>query len=447
MNRLAYALPIALVLLFVSAVLTTAQEIIPAAECEAPLMSLWTQASNACVVGPEGTICNGGSAPNAEPAGPVSNALASTGALVEVDAVTKLHTPPLDVSAGTGGIAWLRLAPPLSLTALLIGDVSISDVTPPDFPAWTSILMQTGQQQQTCAAAPANLFVVQNNTPGSPTRTVINGVSVNFDGTIIAWTFDAETHFITLSGQANLIVLGREQILLTGQQLTVPYAPGDFTRPIGQATIPVAYDPAFLRNLPVALFARPIILPQPGYVRTEGVVNLRSEPSQYAGIIREVAPGEVMSVLGQNPAGDWYHVQLDTGETGWMFAEILQRNLGPIQTVYEATPLPPQRFGELGSAGRVIAPSGVNIRTGPDAGFPVVATVFDGTMVNLLARSPYSPWVKVDSAGTVGWLALISIDTHAFIDALPIDYNVPPPPTPTLVPGTWGNAFPDPDGE
>jgi hypothetical protein len=128
-----------------------------------------------------------------------------------------------------------------------------------------------------------------------------------------------------------------------------------------------------------------------------------------------------------------------------MLAQLLTGNVGPIQAVYAATPLPPQRYGELGSSGRIAAPAGVNIRSGPDAAFPSVALVGDGTLVQLLARSPYSPWVKVEINGVIGWVALITIQTQAFFDALPIDFNVPPPPAPTRVPGTFGNAFPDPN--
>jgi len=128
-----------------------------------------------------------------------------------------------------------------------------------------------------------------------------------------------------------------------------------------------------------------------------------------------------------------------------MLADILARNVGDIQAVYEATPLPPQRYGELGLTGRVLAPIGVNLREAPDVGFPVVTALPDGTELNILARSPYSPWIKVEADGIVGWLALITVDTEAVFEALPIDYDVPPPPPPTRVPGSFGNAFPDPD--
>jgi hypothetical protein len=128
-----------------------------------------------------------------------------------------------------------------------------------------------------------------------------------------------------------------------------------------------------------------------------------------------------------------------------MLAELLSQNVGTIATVYDATPLPPQRYGELGTRGRVLAPAGVNLRLGPDVTFPALTLLNDGTLVSLLARSPYSPWVKVDASGSVGWLALITIETQAYIDALPIDFSAPAIPTPTQIPGSFGNAFPDPD--
>jgi hypothetical protein len=115
--------------------------------------------------------------------------------------------------------------------------------------------------------------------------------------------------------------------------------------------------------------------------------------------------------------------------------------------VYVETPLPPQRYGTLGTQGQVRAPAGVNLRRGPETTFPAVGLVADGTMVNLLARSPYqNSWVKVDASGMVGWLSLLNIETQAYIDALPVDYTAPPFPTPTPIPGSFGNAFPDPEG-
>jgi uncharacterized protein YgiM (DUF1202 family) len=414
------------------------------ATCAPAVEAVWTAASDACIAGPVGFICNGGSAPQAEPIGPISNALAPVGALVEAGAVDALHTTPIVTEAGSGGIIWVRSAAPIRYTGLLIGDVALWDATPPDFPPWQSSQVQTGPDVPTCGPVPHSGYMVQ--TPfGQPTNIAINGVSLGLNGTVLVRTVGDQTIFAGLSGQASLYAAGAEQFLRAGQQIAVTYSGGNFTAPISPPGEAAPLDQSLVQHLPIALLDRPVILPQPGYVVTAGAVNLRASPSTDAGVILQVPAGQVLSVLGQNPAGDWYNVRLDSGETGWMLAELLIRNLGAIQAVYESTPLPPQRYGELGRVGKVLAPAGSNMRSAPDISFSLVMTVPDGARVTLLARSPYSPWVKVDFNGVIGWLALLTLETQAVIEALPVDINVPPPPTPTRIPGSFGNAFPDPN--
>lgn len=423
---------------------------IPADQCLIPLNAFWTQATEACVEAPAGYICNGGSAPQAEPAGPVANALAVTGALVEAGNVDALRTPRLAPEIGGGGLTWIRPAPPLTYTAILIGDVMLRDVSPADFAPWTSIVAQTSEAPPACQAAPLPALVLQ--TPiGQPTRVVVNGTSLSLNGTVLIHTDTPTftTTFVALSGVSSLLTLGTQQPLLTGQQVVVQQNTSDFGVTASPPGAPAPFDTAMLQNLPIALFDRPLVLPQPGNVSTQGDTNLRSSPGTGAGVITLVPGGEILSVLGQNPTGEWYHVRRDTGETGWMLAELLARNVGTIGAVYESTPLPPQRYGDSATLARVVAPAGVNLRVGPDASFPSLLNLPDGAVVGLVARSPYGPWVKVVSGEVQGWVALIALDTQAYIDALPIDPQAPPPPPPpqpTRVPGSFGNAFPNPDG-
>jgi uncharacterized protein YraI len=433
-------------LLLVAGFFAAAQETTPisADVCRPVLERLWADATSACINKPAGYVCNGGAAPAVEPAGPVSNALAATGALVEVAAVDALHTSPIVAEIGSAGIVYLRASDSLPYTGLLIGDVAMHDVTPPDFPAWTSFVVETAAEPSACAAAPLNLLVLQS-AAGASVQVVVNGASLLLNGTMVVRTDASSTIFVAISGQAAVLTFGQEQPFLTGEQVSVPHSAGDVATTGGPPTNPVPFDTAVLQNLPVALLDRPVILPQPGYVTTQGAVNMRSEPSTSAGVIVQAPPGEVLNVLGRSDDGLWYHVRRLNGESGWMLAELLNQNVGAISSVYDATPLPPQRYGDLGTRGRVLAPAGVNLRLGPDVTFPALVMLNDGTMVNLVARSPYSPWVKVDAGGTVGWLALITIETQAYIDALPIDFSAPPIPTPTLIPGSFGNAFPDPD--
>lgn len=414
--------------------------------CSPALEQVWTLASDACIGGPVGYVCNGGKPPLVEPAGPVSTALSSVGALVEATQVDLLQTSPLSVEQSNGGVAWLRLEAPIAFTGLLLGYVAALDVTPPDFPSWQSMVIVTGNSDSlTCGTAPQNAFIAQTQV-GQPTNIVINGASINLNGTLMVQTSAAETHFLGLAGRARIFARGSEQIVQLGEQVSVPYNAGDYYSPAGQPSAPTFMDNTSIQNLPVALLDYPLLLPQPGYVTTAGLVNMRSAPDTTAALLGQVPAGEVLSVLGRNPEGNWYHVRLNTGETGWMFASLLLQNVGEISAVYEATPQPPQRYGLMGEIGTVLAPDGVNVRQAPDASFALAFNLPAGAEVKLLARSPYSPWVKIQHGENIGWVALIAIETRVFIDALPIDYDVPPPPVPTRIPGSFGNAFPDPRG-
>ncbi|MBZ0290890.1 MAG: hypothetical protein K8I30_24910, partial [Anaerolineae bacterium] len=62
--------------------------------CAPALETAWTAATDACLSGSGGYLCNGGSAPQVEPQGPVSNSLATTGAMVEVGVIQSIRTLP-----------------------------------------------------------------------------------------------------------------------------------------------------------------------------------------------------------------------------------------------------------------------------------------------------------------------------------------------------------------
>lgn len=437
---------VGLSLMLSGAVRVLAQDDPAGVPCERILEALWTVASDACVGGPEGFVCNGGSPPIADPVGPVSNALASVGALVDAQDVAAMRTPIIDVERNVIGVAWLRLPPPLSTTALMLGDVTVWNVASAGFPPWQSMVVVTSDESPTCPAAPLNTLILQSRL-GQTARLVVNGISLSLNGTVAVRTSGNRTIFAELSGSASVIVLGLEQEIQTGQQVSVAHPEGDFTRPVGTVPEVALLDPLLPRHLPVALFDRPILLPQPGFLVTQGEVNLRSAPAVTAGVITPIPPGEVLTVLGAHPSGDWYHVRRATGETGWMLRDLLVGTLGQVAAVYESTPTIPQRYGDLGTTGRIQAPAGASLRVGPDAGFRVITTVADGTPVRLLARSPYSPWVQVDTGTDVGWVALIALETRAYVDAIPINWDVPTPPptpTPTRIPGSFDNAFPEP---
>lgn len=429
---------------------TLAQEN-PQVSCEANLAQVYTVASDVCIGGPEGHICNGGASPFAEPTGPVSNSLAATGALVQADMVDMLNTIAIAPDGSHGGLAWMRVAE-TQTRILMVGNVLARDVTPSDlgFPDWTAMVVQTSENQPHCTGAAYSAFVIQNTELLTPSRVVINGASMDLAGTVMVQTRGDQTLFISLEGQARILANGQTQRIVAGQQLNVGHSMEDYSIALGAPSAPYPLDATMLTNFPMQLLDRPVRLPQPGFVSTQGEVNMRTAPSTDADVMALVPGGETLTILGRNPAGDWYHVRLSSnGLTGWMFGNILQRNHGEITSVYSNTPVPPQRFGQYGTKAVVIAPAGVTLREAPDAAFDPLYDLATSVEVDLIARSPYSPWVKVDAgSGIIGWVALITLETQSIIESLPVDYEVPPQPTqppPTIEPGSWGGAFPDPD--
>src|SRR5688572_22211638 len=135
---------------------------VSSAACAPALNTVWTAATDVCLGGPVGFLCNGGSAPQVEPQGPVSNALSVLGALVEVGVVDSIHTTPASADGSSAGVAWLRLPPPIQVTGLLVGDVKLRDNSPPDFPAWQAMVVETGADASGCGAMPHNAFIVQS---------------------------------------------------------------------------------------------------------------------------------------------------------------------------------------------------------------------------------------------------------------------------------------------
>ena len=415
------------------------------AQCQAELTYLYTQASNACLGQPAGFFCNGGLPPSAEPVGAISNQMAVVGSLVEVGFVDRINPAPMN-SNNSGGIVWMRLSEQ-KVSALLIGDVNVTDVTPTDsnLPPWQSVKVETRQHSSDCST-PRSALIIQSPY-GDEGSIVVNGVTLQIIGTVAIETEGTVTEFIALEGRVQLVMYGAARIIQAGEQMNVTYQQGDFTRPL---TIPETGEPLnflHIRDFPITLLDRPVLLPQPGVVYTDGRVNMRAEPNADGRLLYQVPDDQPLSVLGKNSDGTWLHVRLGNGETGWMRADLVAGTLGEVTVAYDVTPAPPQRFGTNASGAIVIASTGGNLRDAPDVQFNVIDTIEPGTEVNLLSRSPYSPWVKVDTGSQVGWMALITLETNAVVSFLPIDYDVPNPPGPTATPiftFGGGHAYPDP---
>ncbi len=413
----------------------------PALTCGDALQRHYETASDHCLAGIAGQICSGGGPPSVEPA---SVALNRLGAVADSMLVDSLRGAPLG-KGESGGMLWLRLDANAAVNLLAVGAVAL-DRRAAD---WRSFTLESEPAGPDCAAAPPFGVLIAQSAYGVGARLTINGVSAQINGSLAVLTRDQRTTFAVIEGAAILVAYGRSARLPVGTQLDLPYEAGDWSRPIDPPGEAILLEYALLENLPVLLFDRPLPIPQPGYAQTQGRVNMRAAPDIEARLLYQVPAGETMAVLGISSDSQWLHIRLGNGETGWMSAELLARNLGEIARVYDEAPPPPQRYGAYASLATVNVAVGGNLREAPDTAFRVKRTLPFGTAAQLLARSPYSPWVKVDAAGEIGWMALFTLETKAVIGSLAIDYDVPLPPRATPTPSFsygGGHAYPDPAG-
>lgn len=416
--------------------------------CETKLETIYQEAANVCLGKPEGFFCNGGGAPQVAPSGALQSALALPGSLVDTGEVQQLLVPSLSDEAG--GLLWMRLSQFIEMNALIVGNVRVRDITLQGFnlPKWQSLEVVTAPGSAGCATMPVSTFLMQSEY-GQTTRIGINGLSMDLNGTVAVQTHGELTSFISLEGISTLVWQSSPITLRAGDQIDVTYKANDFSAPLSVPPQARPLDESLVEHLPVVLLDRPIPIPQPGFITTTENVNMRAKPEQDAFLIYTVPANTTGTILGRNEAGDWLHVRLGNGETGWMKRDLLNGDFTEVTRIYDITPLPPQRPGELGSYGMVIAQQGANLRRAPDVTFPVLMSIAAGTKVQLLGRSPYSPWVKVKTDMAEGWMALINIETQAVIGSLAVDYQVPLPPRATPTPEFsfgGGHAYPDPNG-
>lgn len=420
---------------------------ITAANCEAALVAHYSTASDGCLAGPTGYFCSGGAPPKVDPA---SDALNAPAALAEADQIERLQSPPLSAANG-GGLLWLRLEKNILMDALIVGNISISnrvsDAT--GLARWRSITVESGPAASDCAAMPSLGALVVQGLYGQTASAFINGVATEINGTLIVLTQADTTKFIVIEGDVLLVAYGQSVTLNVGEQLNLRYEPGNWNRPAQLPGQPVLLEYDLIKHVPIRLFDRPVPIPQPGYAQTQGGVNMRVAPDISSQLLFQVPAGETMGILGRSEDGEWLHIRFGNGDTGWMSAELLAGRQGQIHSVYDITPEPPQRYGEYADRAQVNVPRGGNLRAAPDTAFHVKRTLPLGMVVKLIARSPYSPWVKVEADDDTGWMALFTLETEAVISSLPIDYDVPLPPRATPTPSFsfgGGHAYPNPEG-
>ena len=155
------------------------------------------------------------------------------------------------------------------------------------------------------------------------------------------------------------------------------------------------------------------------------VLNVRSGPGVGFPAVARLNRGAVVSLLGRNADATWAKVQLVSGIQGWINGNYLAPGV-PLVNL-------PVTFGTTVSNG-VVRATYLNVRSGPSAGFGVVATLGNRDAVTLLGRTDDSQWLQVRLGnGVEGWVNANFIIANIRVFTLPVSGNtsgIPPAPPP-----------------
>lgn len=158
------------------------------------------------------------------------------------------------------------------------------------------------------------------------------------------------------------------------------------------------------------------------YVSTASLANVRSGPGAGFKVIARIAQGTILTV--DEVKGDWLRLRMSDGGTGWLhesLAEKAGKAVSSEQMVTEtesgaeqgretgltnSPSLASEPEAAIPSAGRetwISTASLANVRSGPGAGFDVVARIEAGTFVTVVDRQ--GEWLKLRlSDDGIGWL-------------------------------------------
>jgi uncharacterized protein YraI len=79
--------------------------------------------------------------------------------------------------------------------------------------------------------------------------------------------------------------------------------------------------------------------PAPPSAQAARVVNVRSGPGTAYPVIGSLVPAQVMTIVGKNPAGDWWQVCCVNQQQGWVAANVVTTS-GPLDAVAVAVNIP-----------------------------------------------------------------------------------------------------------
>lgn len=235
-------------------------------ECAAIVAQAMSLIDANCAATGRNQACHGYLRVEASPRPTISDFSFELGQIANVEDISSLRTTAFDQSSGEWGVAFLRLQanlpnelPGANVTLLLMGDARLDDASEEGQAPMQAFQLRSGLSGATCSDAPADGLLIQTPHGAGRVNLTVNGADVSLGSTVFFEARPGETMTVsTLEGSAVVTAKDESQTALPGQQVSVPMSLS--MRPAGAPSAPQAYNVAAMRNLPLALFERQVML-------------------------------------------------------------------------------------------------------------------------------------------------------------------------------------------
>lgn len=165
------------------------------------------------------------------------------------------------------------------------------------------------------------------------------------------------------------------------------------------------------RNLPIVTAELPS---ENGVIRVSQDVNVRAGAGVRFPIVNGLPRSTQVTVIGRSGDNTWAQIIQPNGSTGWIFD-------GALPIDFDLTPFPVPASALIGAQWRTI--NTVPVRVGPEAFYPLLEFLNEGTLVTILGRDTTSQWVKISFPISNGWIPAAAFPEGTNISTLPISLN------------------------
>lgn len=149
-------------------------------------------------------------------------------------------------------------------------------------------------------------------------------------------------------------------------------------------------------------------------------VNVRSGPDTRFDIVGQLRAEDDVRVTGRSDSrGRWLQIALPDGAAGWIPSFVV--TLSDDAAITDV-PVIDWRSDETPSAQvTAVAFGRINVRSGPEIAFDIVAQLDIGEQAQVVARNnENNDWLLLDLGEVQGWVAYFTVEVEGDLDALPV---------------------------